>query len=207
MKIGAMLTFLVCARLVCAQDAKPEIDPDFIYFITLKGKGLQVAKVERIKPTPDMMFYDITFKGNDGQLSGKRIPVDNVKSIKPVPRTKPPPEPTPDTKTILDLTTNLDPYLDKKVKVNEAVLTLSNYYNYGYRDCRNTHVAFRIRDNTGSGYVYVSREWEGAEQLRQRAMRDGQVVGNFTLFIEPFFYRSKCPDLMAVLAGYSIPKN
>lgn len=112
------------------------------------------------------------------------------------------------TKTILDVSTDQFALLNKRIRIHNAVLTLSTYYNYGYGDARNTHLSFGATDESirGAGnraYFYADRTWDGADVLKQQALKDGYLVGDFVIQLTEDRYRDS-GQLLAEILSFSI---
>jgi len=108
-------------------------------------------------------------------------------------------------KSLLDVATAQSRYLDKKIRLPRAVIELSTYFNYEYRDMRSSFVAFEVNDGTARAFRYAAADDSCAEKLRQRILAHGPIVGSFVFEIRASRYDSASPDILADLVEYSIP--
>jgi len=205
---GSMVRLIVFAALAVSSSSgesteSPSKPEDYTFYVYLKTR--EIIKMAKLTKNDDGSGYSGILPNGDAV----KFPIDKVLFVKaekkPVSEDDKPPEEI--TKTILDLSSDPVPYLDKPITIEKATLTLSTYFNYGYRDERSDYVSFEIRDRTGSGYVYVRKSWEGAEVLRQRALKNGSVPGKFTIVLVGERYKSSASAIMAELTGYSISKE
>lgn len=197
----------ILATAACAfgQFGTNAIHPEYVFYVYLKDRT--ILKADNVGKADDPNFMRIVTKvGNE--LHRKDIPHDSVVQIKVEkrPQEKPVEEETL-VRTLLDVSTDPIRYLDKTISVESATLTPSTYFNYGYRDARATHICFEIQDKTGRGHIYVAKKWEGAEQLRQRALKNGSVTGKFSVVMLADRYDAHSSAVLAELTGYSIPQS
>ncbi len=72
-----------------------------------------------------------------------------------------------------------------------GLLTVSSYYDYGYRKAQSTHLAFTLKDSTGSANVYI-RRGDFGESVREQILQadDTRVRGMFVIRLNPDRYET-----------------
>ncbi len=91
---------------------------------------------------------------------------------------------------IIDVAADQKSYVSKYLKIT-GQLSVSSYYDHGYRKAQSTHLAFTLKDSTGSAYVYVRREGFG-ESVREQILqaKNNPVHGTFVIRLNPDRYET-----------------
>lgn len=106
---------------------------------------------------------------------------------------------------IIDVAADQKSHVSKYLKVT-GLLTVSSHYDYGYRKAHSTHLAFTLKDSTGSANVYI-RRGDFGESVREQILQAGDngVRGTFVIRLNPDRYETTSDvfaDLILVsLAG------
>jgi hypothetical protein len=113
-------------------------------------------------------------------------------------------------KTILEVETDKESYVDKSVMISGTLETSAKYLS-AYDKSQETHFAFTLTETSGSqkrvAYVYMKRG-EKAETLRNALLsKDGRMVGSFSLTIMKDKYERSSSLLVAELIDYSESTN
>lgn len=181
------------------------IDPDYVYYIFLKEK--EIIKADGLGPTNSSGYFEIITRSGDS-LIRRTIHSDKVASIKSQKRPKTTSsEPERIRRALIDIGSDPLQYLDRQIDIYNATVTLSTYFNYGYRNNRLSHICFKITDGTFRGYVYADKDWDAAESLRQRLLKEEKITGVFSIVLNSGRYDASSSDVLAELIGYSIPQE
>lgn len=91
---------------------------------------------------------------------------------------------------IIDVATDQKSYVSKYLKIT-GLLSVSSYYDYGYRKAQSTHLAFTLKDSTGSANVYI-RRGDFGESVREQILQaaDNRVRGTFVIRLNPDRYET-----------------
>lgn len=187
-----------------------------IWIVTMKN-GAEYAACEYREIEDARVAITYRARHGNGFITIKR-PKSEVKSVEAMSVESPPlriDKPEEEAKkepewheiTLLDLKTDTRQHVDARLVTKVAVMKLSNYFDYGYRDCRTSHVAFEINDGTSKAYVYGPRDWEGTEKLRQALLKHELIIGTFKVMVYSSRYDSAASDIHAELLGHSLAPN
>jgi hypothetical protein len=96
---------------------------------------------------------------------------------------------------------------EKRIVI-DGVLSVSTYYNYGYRGTQETHYSFRLADLSSRGMpepaVYMPRG-EDADRLRKALLSNGgKARGIFTIVIRRDRYKTGAGQMLAELIDYRL---
>jgi len=110
----------------------------------------------------------------------------------------------PGVRSLIEIESDLSGFVDKIVTV-QGVITIDSYYNYNYREARDTHFCFRIRDaNLDSAHVYSRKDTDFARDLRAQLLDTGSgaLTGEFKLVIPRERLSEHQTSVLATLVGY-----
>ncbi|MFA6291792.1 MAG: hypothetical protein WC637_08430 [Victivallales bacterium] len=85
---------------------------------------------------------------------------------------------------IKEVKTDLISFVDKEFVI-DGYVRLASYYNYKYRNARDTHFSFLITDNSDSFgcYAYIEKTSILGQEMRSQLLKDEPRRGTFNLII------------------------